>query len=353
MPFTIATLKVLHTLLSTKDRCNSMQMRFVFGQPQAVRKRIADGRRHFMRKIVCILNPAAANGRAKKIWPKFSRALEANGLDYTLLQTERRGHATELARQALHEGAEEIILVGGDGTTNEVVNGFFENEALINPNARLGIVPRGTGTDLARTLPLPAKPEAAARQIAEGKVRRIDLGRLQCTSMQGESISRYYINVADLGLGGAVIDRVNGFTSFLGSTLAYFVGLLYTLVFYQNHPVHYRIDDRAAGEGRYSAIFAANGQFLGGGMWAAPKAQIDDGLLDFILVGDVNKLDVLLNLVRLYRGTLEQHPKVTVLKGRKLAAWSADEVLLDMDGEMPGKLPATFEILPGALQVYA
>ena len=306
-----------------------------------------------MRKIVCILNPAAANGRAKKIWPKFSRALEANGLDYTLLQTERRDHATALTRKALHEGAEEIILVGGDGTTNEVVNGFFEAGELINSNARLGIVPRGTGTDLARTLHLPGKPDAAAQQIAAGKIRRIDLGRLQCTSMAGEPISRYYINIADLGLGGAIIERVDGFTSFLGATLAYFVGLLYTLMFYKNHPVHYQIDDQVEKEGKYSTIFAANGQFLGGGMWAAPRAEIDDGLLDFILVGDVNKLDVLLNLVRLYRGTLERHPKVTVLKGRKLTAWSDDEVLLDMDGEMPGKLPATFEILPGALQVYA
>lgn len=304
------------------------------------------------RHIRCIINPAAAGGKAKYLWPKFTAALEALGLPYSTRFTERPGHATTLTRDSLQEGMTEIVAVGGDGTTHEVINGFFEKGEPVNPKAMLGIVPNGTGADFRRTLNLPKSPDDAAKVISRNLVREIDIGHLRYHTRDGEPASRYFVNVADAGYGGSLIDRVNGYTKFMGSFLAYLSGLLINLLFYRNAPIHVRVDDGEEISGRFSAIVAANGQYFGGGMWIAPEARIDDGLFEIVLIGDVNKLEVLRNLPRLYKGTLHEHPKVTYLKGRKLEIWSENEVLLDADGELPGKLPAVFEIRPGALKIF-
>ncbi len=305
-----------------------------------------------MKQVQCIVNPVAANGRASKDWPRVAKALEARGISYEVAFTRGRGDATRLTRQALEEGIREIVVVGGDGTVNEALNGFFDAEGRVVEDATMGIVPRGTGIDLIRTLPIPGDAEKAVEIIAAGRRKRVDVGRLTCRSRDERELVRYFLNIADLGYGGALVDRVDGFTKFMGSFLSYFVGLLYTLTFYNNEPISFRIDDGPEEHGVFSAIIAANGQYFGGGMWIAPEARMDDGQLEFVLIGDVSRLEVIGNLVRLYRGTLHKHPKVVYRRGKKLAAWSEHEVLLDADGEAPGKLPATFEILPAAVQIF-
>jgi len=305
-----------------------------------------------MRKLKCILNPAAARGKTRKLWPRLTAELKRLGLAHEVAFTQYPGHGIELTREALKSGFDEIVAIGGDGTVNEVVNGFFENNRLINPEAKLGIIPRGTGIDVIRSLPLPANPVVAAEVIQRANVKKVDVGRLQCLGRDNQPVVRYFLNIADLGYGGALVDRVNGFTKFLGSFLSYFVGLLYTLTFYNNEPIRYRIDDGPEEFGVFSAIIAANGQYFGGGMWIAPGARLDDGQLEFVLIGDVSKMEVIANLRRLYQGKLAENPKVVYRRGKKLEAHSDHEVLLDADGELPGKLPATFEVLPGVLSVY-
>ncbi len=306
-----------------------------------------------MRYVKCIVNPAAGRGGARKVWPKIAATLKSAGVKYSVDFSQGPGHATVLTRQALKSEFQDIIAVGGDGTINEVVNGFFEHDRPVRQDARLGIIPRGTGIDLIRTLPVPANPQHAVEVILRGHTRRFDVGKLTCLSRDGKPQVRYFMNVADLGYGGALVDRVNGFTKLMGSFLSYFVGLLYTLTFYQNEHIRFQIDDEPEEEGVFSAIIAANGRYFGGGMHIAPEARADDGLLEFVLIGDVSKLEVLGNLVRLYRGTLHKHPKVVYRRGKRLRAWSDREVLLDADGELPGKLPATFEILPAAVHVFS
>ncbi len=306
-----------------------------------------------MRYVKCIVNPAAGRGGARKAWPGIAKLLKSARVKYSVDFSRGPGHATQLTREALKSDFQDIIAVGGDGTVNEVINGFFEGDRPIRTDARLGIIPRGTGIDLIRTLPVPNDPRRAVETILDGKTRPFDVGKLTCLSRDGKPLVRYFMNIADLGYGGALIDRVNGFTKFMGSFLSYFVGLLYTLTFYKNEHIRFQIDEEPEEEGVFSAIIAANGQYFGGGMWIAPEARADDGLLEFVLIGDVNKLEVLGNLVRLYRGTLHKHPKVIYRRGKKLRTWSEREVLLDADGELPGKLPATFEILPKAVNVFS
>ncbi len=304
-----------------------------------------------MKELCCIVNPAAARGRAGRVWPQVQALLQERGASFQVKFTRHPGHTTGLVREAVQQGYETVLVVGGDGTVNEAVNGFFVQGENINPQAKLAVIPRGTGTDFSRTLGLSPELPVLVDAILRGDTRLIDVGRLRCTAADGSQVERYFVNIADLGYGGALLDRVNGYTKVLGGFLAYLVGMLYTLIFYDNQPIRFRIDEGQVQEGMYNAVIVANGQYFGGGMWIAPDARLDDGLFEIVLIGDVSKLEVLRNLPRLYRGTLSEHAKVHVLRGRKIEVWSDERVLLDADGELPGQLPAAFELLPASLRV--
>lgn len=304
-----------------------------------------------MHSAIAIINPAAGGGNADKEWQSYSKALKSQGFSCNEFITEKRGHAIQLARDALGQGTEMIFAVGGDGTVNEIVNGFFKNDKLINSAATLGIIPWGSGADFVRTFKVPNSPRALAESILQQKIRTIDVGRLKCRSLENHQNTRYFLNVADLGYGGALLQRYGKLNRILPGSPAYFLGLLVNLISYSNPQISYRIDNGETQTGIFNAIIAANGKYFGGGMWIAPRAELDNGLFEIVLIGNVNKLEVIANLRRIYNGTLCEHSKVTCLRGKKLEAWSEDAVLLDADGELPGKLPATFEIVPGAVRM--
>lgn len=293
-----------------------------------------------------IVNPKAANGRAGRVWSACGHILkEVLKQPFEVRFTERAGHAVELAREAALQGLDPIVAAGGDGTVNEVVNGL--GEALAH--TRLGILSLGTGKDLVKTLGIPPDIRLAAQVIAEGVVRRIDLGRATFMDHQGRQSQRLFVNVGDVGFSGAVVARVNRSSKALGGFLSYLGGLLTTLATYSNKLVHLTIDELIDEIAVVNAVVVANGQYFGGGMWVAPQARPDDGLLEVAVIGDVGRLEVVGNVPRLYRGTLAEHPKVRYFRGRRVTVTSGDEVLLDLDGEQPGRAPVTFEVLPGAL----
>ncbi len=304
-------------------------------------------------RVRVIVNPYAANRRAGKLWPQVERRLRET---YPAMQahlTTRPREATELTRRALLEGCDLILAMGGDGTVNEVINGFFDGEQRLAPHTALGFIPSGTGTDFVRSLSLPRDPVSAIDKLQGSTPRPADVGRLRCVSRDGQPVMRYFMNIADLGFGGALVDRVNGTTKMLGGFLSFLSGLLFTLTFYDNVRVRVRIDDYLDEEMVVNSVNVANGQYFGGGMWVAPKAKLDDGQFDIVIVGDVTRPEVVKNISRLYRGTLAEHPKVKVFRGRRVEVNSTQEVLLDADGEAPGKLPAIFELLPGAVHLLA
>jgi len=304
-------------------------------------------------RVQVIVNPFAGNGRAGKLWPQVERRLREIYPDVQLRLTSRPGEATEISRQSIADGVDLIFAMGGDGTVNEVVNGFFENEAPLTSHTALGCIPIGTGADFVRSLNLPRDPLHAIQKISTAVPRLVDVGKLRCASHDGQPVVRYFINVADLGIGGAVVDRINGSSKRLGGFLTHLNSLVVTLVSYENVRVHLRIDDAIDEEMVVNSINIANGQFLGGGMWLAPEAKIDDGWFDIVIIGNLNRAEALMNIPRLYRGRLALHPKVKVVRGRRVEVTSTQEVLLDADGEAPGKLPAVFEILPSAVKLLA
>ncbi len=298
-----------------------------------------------------IVNPASANGSTERLWDQIERVIRSEIGDFESAFTTGANHATELARQALDDGYEMIVAVGGDGTVNEVVNGFFDSGRPIKPDAVLGVLSRGTGSDFIKTMNIPKELEGAARVLKGKSVKRCDAGRITSRNADGKPVERYFVNIADFGVGGEAVERVNNTTKAFGGFLSFLYGTLATLWAYKGKTVRIRIDDNSEVEKPINSVIIANGQYFGGGMWVAPNAEIDDGLFDIVVLDDMSFLESLANIPRLYKGTHLRHPKVECLRGKTLVADSDDDVLIDVEGEHGGLLPARFEIIPSSINV--
>ena len=299
-----------------------------------------------------IVNPAAAGGRVYKEWNSIKEEFALQNISINWSFTEGRGEATAITTEALEDGFECVVAVGGDGTINEVVNGFFREGELINPAAAMGIISCGRGKDLARTLALPRDVPSSVRRLKEGEKKRIDLCLVSCHNLSLEPIERYFINVCDLGLGAAVIHHVNSSSLPLGGFATYFYGVFKALYSYNNSGiVRVVVDDRLCFEDSLYAVFVANGRYIGGGMKIAPQAVLNDGLLDVIIIRDLHKLKLLYNFPRVYRGTHLNLPQVEYYQGERVEVQVERDLLIEMDGELPGKGSAAFEIIPKEMPV--
>jgi YegS/Rv2252/BmrU family lipid kinase len=297
-----------------------------------------------------IVNPAARNGAVGRQWETHARSLASLGIDAETARTERPGHATELVREGLRAGPRLVVAVGGDGTVNEVVNGFFDGGVAIADGAELAIVPIGTGRDGVRTYGISGKPTRAIALIADGATRTIDLGRATYTAHGGAEESRIFMNIASCGLSGAVAERANRTSKRLGGTPAFLWATIATFAGWKNVPFRVTIDGEAR-ELVANNTIVANGRYFGGGMKIAADAMPDDGLLDAIVFGDVGRLDLALNMHRLYRGTILRHPKASHRLARSVSVEPARALPIEIDGEQPGVTPVRFEVLPAALRL--
>ncbi len=308
--------------------------------------------RSVARKTALIVNPKSASGTTGKKWEQINRDIRRGlGTDYDVKFTEKQGHATELAREAIKDGYELVVAVGGDGTINEVANGFFDKEKPLNPNAALAVMSIGTGSDFVKTFEFPTTPCEAAERIRQGKPWTIDLGKCTFTSLDGEQRSRFFINIADFGSGGAVVDKVNRTTKVVGGQISFLLGILTTLPTYKNRLTKYQIDNGPEEEKILNTFIVANGRYYGGGLKPAPNAQLDDGLFDIVSIGDVGFFEAISSLGKFRKGTYLEIPKVTFSKGKTVLADSEETQLVEMEGEVVGRLPARFEMLPKAMKI--
>ncbi|HCW50986.1 MAG TPA: lipid kinase [Clostridiales bacterium] len=301
--------------------------------------------------VFVVVNPASANGSTGRMWPAISRLLREAGLEHEACLTSGPLDAVGITRQALAEGYRTVVAVGGDGTVNEVVNGFFDGDQWLGDGARLGLICRGTGCDLIKTLGLPKDDRQAVERLRAGRTRRIDLGRVRFTGHSGEEQVRYFANIGDLGLGGETVARVNRTTKAFGGLFSFLWGTLATVATYRNKDIELVIDGGEPIRGRMNSVVVANGRFFGGGMEIAPQAVMDDGLFDIVVLGNISRLELVANISRVYRGAHLDHPKIALWRGREVTVRSQDTVLLDLDGEQPGRADAVFTILPGRLEV--
>jgi len=301
--------------------------------------------------VAAVVNPASANGTTAKAWPGLADRLKTAGLEPKAFITKGPGEATQLTRRALAEGFRTIIAVGGDGTVNEVVNGFFDGDKWLGEGARLGLISRGTGGDLRRTLGLPTDERETIERLKTGRVKRVDLARVRFVDHAGNQAVRHFINVGDVGLGGDTVARVNRTTKAFGGKISFLWGTLATVAGYRNKDLEITIDGGEPIRGRMCMAVVANGQYFGGGMRIAPEAAMDDGLLDIVLLGDLGKVELVRNIGRVYQGRHTTHPKVKFYRGRTVTVRSTPPAQLDLDGEQPGRTDAVFTILPGLLEV--
>ena len=299
-----------------------------------------------------IVNPKAQNGRAGKEWPELERIIreEYHG-EFHAEFTSAPLHAITLAKQALWEGYDLVVALGGDGMVNEVMNGFFENGRAIRPTATLGVLPFATAADFIKTVGIPRDFREAARRLEGGSSRPCDVGLISCESLDRQPVTRYFINVAEFGVGADVVDRVNRTTKWFGGTASFTWGILRTIPFYRNKMVNYSIDKGAATEALMNNLVVANGRFYGAGLKPAPNAEIDDGLFDVSIIGDVGLFESISSLGKLRDGTYLNLPKVTSQRATSISAQCSERVLIEADGEVVGKLPARFELLPSAIRI--
>ena len=305
-------------------------------------------------RVFIVVNPKAQNGRAGKEWPELERMIreEYHG-DFHSEFTSAPLHATTLTKQALKEGYDLVVALGGDGLLNEVVNGFFDEGRATNPNATLGVLPFATAADFIRTVGIPLDFREAVKRLDSSSSRLCDVGLISCESLDDESVIRCFINVAEFGVGANVVARVNRTTKRFGGTVSFTWGILRTIPFYRNKKITYSIDKAAEIEARINNLVVANGRFYGAGLKPAPKAEIDDGLFDISIIGDMSLLESVTNLGKLRDGTYLEHPKVTFQRGTHVSARCSERVLIEADGEVVGRLPARFELLPAAIRVRA
>ncbi len=302
------------------------------------------------RKTYFIVNPHSSNGKTGRMWPRFQSILEQRLGPLHCDLTRGVLHARDLAARALQNGYELIMAVGGDGTINEVLNGFLRDGAPADPRAALGYLSSGTGGDLSRTFGYHDCPlERQAELLLEGEVRRIDCGEVSFHSPGGEPAVRRFINASSAGFSGNVLHAMNRFSKLFGGKIAYQMGVLRSLIRLENHPVEVTVDGRPFFDGPALLVVVANGRFFGGSMMIAPHARVDDGLLDIIVVRGMGRRDILEKIGRLYRGEHLDLPEVTWTRGEEVRLRSPQRVLLEMDGELPGTLEASFRVVKGGL----
>jgi YegS/Rv2252/BmrU family lipid kinase len=303
------------------------------------------------KKIVFVVNPRAGNCATGKEWQRIHAEARNRLGSFTTHLTTKPGDATRITRMSLSEGADLIVCVGGDGTLNEVMNGFMDERGPVRTDAVLGFVPNGTGCDFIKTAPIPINIEQSLNTIKEGYIKSIDLGRLQYHDHQGRLNIRYFHNVASFGLGGEVVDRVNRNSKALGPFVSFIWSTLVSIFLYGKKKIRLKVDNIYDGEVITWNIAVANGQYHGGGMWVAPDAAIDDGLLHITVIGDLNLAEVFWYLPKLYNGKIKDVKNVFILTGKTVEAHSEQCVQLDVDGEQPGRLPIVIDIMPAVLRM--
>ena len=247
------------------------------------------------------------------------------------------GHLAQAAGEA---GDALLVVIGGDGTVNEVVNG------VVGKDAEIAVLPCGTGQDFGRTHGIPSRFDDAVRVALDGTPRTIDLGRVE---LEGGT-SRVFANVGSAGMSGAVARRANAMTKRFGGRATFFYALTREFLSWRNTRVVVELEG-VRREGAMHDVIVANGRFHGGGMKLAPGARQDDGAFDVVLIGDVSKLDFVTTAPKLYSGRYLSHPKVELLRSSRVSISAAAPLPLEVDGEPIGTTPARFEIVPSALRL--
>ena len=297
-----------------------------------------------------IVNPVAGGRSVRREWPRIREQLHDVGLSFDHEFTRGVGHGIEIAREATDTGYDYLIVVGGDGTVNEVVNGILHSAH--SGNITLGIISVGTGSNFARSLNISHDYISACSLLAGTGRASVDVGVIQCWS-QRRPPQRFFVNVANVGFAAAIVDAWKRLPTHFGRKINHTLRIaegLRSLSTYRNKWIKLSIGNRVETICA-CAVVVANGQYFANGMQIAPQARLDDGLLDVVTVGDVGKFELLKIWPTLYRGSHIRHPKIREQKTAAVTIESDEQLLIEADGDILGESPASFRVLPSALTI--
>ncbi len=299
-----------------------------------------------------IVNPKSAGGATELRWARTASDLAKNFGAFEVEFTRHGGHAAEIAKKSAENGRRFIVACGGDGTINEVANGILQSRT----NAELGILPSGTGGDFRRTLDIPGAPREAAEYLRDGVTKKIDVGKVTFINHRGEMASRYFLNVSSFGLSASINERVKtkDALKWLSGKAKFAISTLQEVLDSEFTTVKVSIDGAAEKLLNTTNFCVANARYFGGGMKIAPDAKLDDGFFDVVNIGDIKTGKILFNAYKLYNGS---HLSLSEVKHKNAErvevrpATDGETIRIETDGELPGRLPALYEIVPLALKV--
>ncbi len=301
---------------------------------------------------IAIVNRAAGGGKTERDWPEIERQLRKHGIKYEPFFTNRRLHAAIIAKNKIKEGYSKIIVVGGDGTMNEVINGLFSQVHMQTSEVMLGMISVGTGNDWAKMFNIPLDYEEAVLTIKKQKTFIQDAGLVQYTK-NGKEWNRYFINIAGMGFGAKVVERSNRMKDKgKSSPMLYFYNILASLMGYKAQKTDIEIDGKAFNRNIFS-LNVGICKYNGNGMIPVPHAVADDGLYSITLIKKIGKLNLLANINRLYNGKIINHSRVETYTGQTIQIGSPSKLMIETDGESLGQGPVSFQIIPKSVRVIS
>jgi len=301
-------------------------------------------------KWFAIVNPNSANGRTGYKWPKFYEQLIRNNINIDFKFTTEQGNGSDLCRKAIAEGYNRIIAVGGDGTVNEVVNGLIVDNKLVNEQVELAIWGQGTGCDFVRIFGSGKDVRSFADVLRSEKKSKVDIGKVIYHNKSNKINHRYFINVANLGLGAEVVNRVNNKSKLWGSRLTYFLGTIATILKFKSFEAKILLDNSLTIDDTFWGLMICNGQYIGGGMRIAPEARVNDGLFDLVTLRDIPKLKVFSRFSDIYVGKHVDVSEISFFKCQNVLITTPFPTLLEVDGEVLSSCTQIeFQIIPQLL----
>jgi diacylglycerol kinase (ATP) len=304
---------------------------------------------------IVIANPNAANGKVLKHLTEISEKIKSIFGNIDVKKTQHPGHATEIVRESLKNGIEKIIILGGDGSINEAVNGFFDDKGnLLNKTSTLSILPVGTGNDFCRTIGLFKLNDID--KFKNASTKEVDVGLLKYTNDNGVVSSRYFINAMSLGCSGHIAQTINNKSKSLGPKLTYFLGTIKGMMEYKNKLISMKLDDEHDRKLNINTLVVGNARYWAGSMKISPYSIIDDGLLDVVIAENISLKDFLLEGRKIYKGTHLENDKLKWVRAKKIQIEltnQEDEIFAEADGEQMGKVPLSIEVIPKAIKIFS
>ena len=302
-------------------------------------------------KWLVIVNPNAGSRKGEKDWPKIKELLNNKGFLFESVFTKNRNHAIKLTASMITEGYRKIIVIGGDGTMNEVVNGIFNQQACSPDDIVVGMISVGTGNDWGRMYKIPKKYKKAIKVIKKGHLFTQDVGYITYHDSEGQH-ERYFINVSGMGYDALVAQKANHMKDKgRGNSFSYLLNIFTGLYQYKYTHFQIELDGKKVFNGRVLSMNLGICKYNGGGLMQVPNAISDDGMLDVTVIKATSKFNIIKHVAKLYDGSFIKLKFVNTYRGKECRIISKPQgsVFLEADGESLGHSPLTFSVKQKAL----